>query len=221
MFGAAMAEPGNPTACGNDTPREQNKHCDDDGDGVANSQDQCRDHYDPSNRCFSGADQSQANPADDCSIDTDGDTVVDCEDPDDDNDGSLDGEDNCRTTFNPLQEASDDDNLGDACDSNDDGDRFLDQNDNCPQVHNSRQWDSDGDGVGDACDSDVDGDGYSNDLDNCPSNWNGGTEDDPVGQSDTDHDRKGNACDHEDNIEAIQQAKESFVQEVLENLPQP
>ena len=37
-------------------------------------------------------------------------------DPDDDNDGLLDGSDNCPLVFNPTQIDTDGDGMGDACD---------------------------------------------------------------------------------------------------------
>jgi hypothetical protein len=58
---------------------------------------------------------------------------------DGDNDGLVDGCDNCVADDNPLQENSDGDALGDACD-------------NCPTVDNPSQADGDEDGMGDACD---------------------------------------------------------------------
>ncbi len=57
---------------------------------------------------------------------------------DKDNDGVLDGIDNCPGTFNPDQRDRDKDGVGDACD-------------NCPTVYNPSQADSNGNGIGDAC----------------------------------------------------------------------
>ncbi len=56
-----------------------------------------------------------------------------------DKDGVCDSADNCPSTPNSDQAASDGDKLGDACD-------------NCDLVSNPLQIDSDGDGTGDACD---------------------------------------------------------------------
>ncbi len=85
--------------------------------------------------------------------DTDGDNLADCVDPDDDNDGVLDGDDNCPLVANPNQENNDGDALGDVCDPDDDNDGVLDGVDNCPFVPNSNQADADNDGLGDVCDA--------------------------------------------------------------------
>lgn len=47
----------------------------------------------------------------------DGDTLLNSVDPDDDNDGVLDGSDNCPQVSNPDQKDSNNNNVGDACDS--------------------------------------------------------------------------------------------------------
>jgi hypothetical protein len=86
-------------------------------------------------------------------------------DPDDDNDGVLDGADNCPLDANPQQEDNDADGLGDACDADDDDDGILDETDNCPLAPNADQTDTDGDQIGYACDEDTDGDGIPDDSD--------------------------------------------------------
>ena len=65
--------------------------------------------------------------------------------PDKDNDGLLDGVDNCPAIANPQQEDTDKDGVGDACD-------------NCKLLGNPDQKDTDGDGDGDTCDQQVCGD---------------------------------------------------------------
>lgn len=55
-----------------------------------------------------------------------------------DDDGIVDGIDNCMNTDNPAQTDSDGDGFGDLCD-------------NCPAISNTDQGDIDGDGIGDAC----------------------------------------------------------------------
>jgi len=58
---------------------------------------------------------------------------------DDDIDGVLNGDDNCRFVVNTPQVDSDGDGVGDPCD-------------NCPWASNTDQADVDADGVGDVCD---------------------------------------------------------------------
>jgi len=60
-------------------------------------------------------------------------------DPDADDDGVLNGADNCPLRFNANQFDSDGDGSGNACD-------------NCPLEENADQKDQDGDGAGDVCD---------------------------------------------------------------------
>jgi len=75
-----------------------------------------------------------------------------------DNDSVEDANDNCPSTYNPLQSDIDSDGAGDECDScpndalNDvDKDGLCADEDNCPNIANSNQADSNSNGVGDAC----------------------------------------------------------------------
>jgi len=76
-------------------------------------------------------------------------------DTDDDNDGVLDGADNCPKGSNANQNNIDLDALGDVCDPDQDGDGVNDKpapsQDNCPSIPNPLQVDSDGNGLGDDC----------------------------------------------------------------------
>ena len=102
-----------------------------------------------------------------------------------DDDGILDGNDNCPYVYNPDQEDTDEDGYGDSCD-------------NCPFVYNPDQTlDADADGVGDQCDNcyyvynpdqeDVDTDSVGDSCDNCLEVYN-------PDQADTDGDGIGDAC---------------------------
>jgi hypothetical protein len=123
---------------------------DKDGDGIADSKDNCPSVKNASQK------------------DTDGDGKGDACDTDDDGDGVPDTSDNCPLIKNPTQTDTDGDGKGDACDPDDDGDGVPDASDNCPKVKNASQLDTDKDGKGDACDPDDDGDGVRDADDNCP-----------------------------------------------------
>ena len=137
---------------------------DTDGDGYADSADNCPDIANP----------SQA--------DADGDGTGDACEPDTDGDGVIDDDDNCPAVTNPGQEDLDNDLDGNACDVcpadelNDvDSDGLCSNDDNCPDDPNSDQANGDGDAAGDVCDpcpldaaNDSDGDGVCGDVDICP-----------------------------------------------------
>lgn len=119
--------------------------------------------------------------------DADDDGIIDENDPDDDNDGILDGVDNCPLVYNPDQADTDSDGIGDVCDDSD-GDGVVDAEDNCPTTYNPGQEDDDLNGIGDICDVDTDGDGVADVLDNCPLVHN-------PDQLDTNGDGEGDVCE--------------------------
>ena len=148
------------------------KNCaddDDDGDGDLDVDD-CAplddSAYNGAVEICDGKDNNCDAAIDEGFTDTDSDSLADCVDPDDDNDGVADGPDNCQVVANADQRNTDGDALGDVCDPDDDNDGVLDGPDNCSLVANATQTDNDGDGAGDACDTDDDNDGF-NDGDDC------------------------------------------------------
>jgi hypothetical protein len=87
---------------------------DSDGDGIADSDDNCP--------LIGNADQQN----------TDDDGLGDACDPDDDNDTVLDGVDNCPLGANEDQANFDGDSYGDTCDEDEDNDGFVYELDSCP-----------------------------------------------------------------------------------------
>lgn len=140
-----------------------------DGDGVADTDDNC---------------ESTPNPS---QADSDGDGEGDACDDDADNDGIANADDNCTQVPNADQADSNNNDVGDACEDRD-GDHVVDGVDNCVDAFNPSQNDADGDGLGDACDDDADDDGVPNISDNCPLVPN-------PDQTDTDGGGLGDACD--------------------------
>ncbi|XP_068593022.1 thrombospondin-2-like [Cebidichthys violaceus] len=167
---------------------------DSDRDGVGDRCDNCPFDSNPLQ-----ADTDDNGEGDACSIDIDGDEVLNDRDNcplvyntdqrDTDLDGVGDQCDNCPLLHNPLQLDSDSDLVGDMCDDNEDIDEDGHQNsmDNCPYIANSNQADHDKDGKGDVCDHDDDNDGVPDDRDNCRLVPN-------RDQLDSDGDRSGDAC---------------------------
>ena len=95
-------------------------------------------------------------------IDSDGDTLINLLDYDDDNDGTNDELD--RFSLDPTETVdSDNDGVGNNADLDDDNDGILDNTDNCPLIVNINQSNTDDDDMGNKCDSDDDNDGLSDD----------------------------------------------------------
>lgn len=158
-------------------PNDPQCGADDDGDGIANTLDNCPLVH---NQFQEDADND--NIGDVCDEDRDGDT-------------HFNDFDNCPDAPNQDQADADGDGIGDVCDNlNDsDGDGIEDAADNCPGHANPLQTDDDGDGEGNECDisprgSDIDEDGHPFLDDNCPDDYN-------PDQADFDNDGDGNVCD--------------------------
>ena len=103
-------------------------------------------------------------------------------DPDTDDDGNLDGVDNCPLTANSNQNDLDNNGQGDACDDDDDGDGLLDV---VEDVNGNGLVDG---GETNPLNPDTDGDGILDGVDNCPLNANSN-------QIDSNSDGVGDACD--------------------------
>lgn len=89
-------------------------------------------------------------------VDTDKDGQTDYIDDDSDDDGSKDGQDNCRLESNADQQDTDRNGRGDVCDVDLDGDTVANESDNCPMQGNYDQLDTDANARGNACDPDGD-----------------------------------------------------------------
>ncbi len=126
---------------------------------------------------------------------------------DSDGDSILDVSDNCPTDYNPNQLNFDNDQFGDVCDTDDDNDLVLDGPDCLPL--DSDKWqllngalDQDNDGIGagafiEICSGASIESGYSVvSGDNCPAISN-------ADQLNTDDDSQGNACDNNDDNDAL------------------
>lgn len=178
---------------------------DSDGDGVADTIDNCPNVPNPAPQADSDTDNI-GDACDNCPFAANVDQI----DVDDDDHGNAC--DNCVDDFNPGQENGDlptPDDRGDVCDTcplvTDDGtdteaDGFGDACDNCPFIFNTDQFDTDFDDVGDLCDNcvtaanndqaDPEGDGVGSACDNCPGAFN-------PDQNNTDiSDPQGDACDN-------------------------
>jgi hypothetical protein len=171
---------------------------DTDGDGVADSADNC-----PTVANAGQADADNDGKGDACDA-FPNDPLNDA-----DGDGFGANVDNCPFVSNPSQADADNDGKGDACDAfpndplNDaDGDGFGANVDNCPSISNPSQADADNDGIGDACDTDSDGDGVTNASDNCPTTAN-------ADQADNDADSQGDVCDSDDDNDTVLDANDN------------
>ncbi len=152
-------------------------------------------------------------------IDTDGDTLGNECDPDDDNDTVPDDVDNCDLLVNPEQADLDGDLVGDVCDDDDDDDGVKDTLDNCPRAFNPNQADSEPegpDGLGDECDDDDDNDGVLDDGDSsgvvgdapCALGLTTTCDDNcrfvkNPAQADNEPDGQGDACDSDDDNDGV------------------
>ncbi len=202
---------GLPNVCDNDS----------DGDGIADTQDNCPLVANTNQEDADGDGRGDACKVGDESedlVDTDGDGVGDDSDTDDDNDGYSDaveiaaGTDPANKYATP--EDRDKDGTPDSLDSDDDNDGVADSNDAFPQ--NPNEWtDTDGDGIGDNADLDDDNDGYTDaveiQLGSNPLDAN---------SSPADHDKDGipDALDPDDDNDGIADDKDAFPFDSVESL---
>ena len=174
---------------------------DTDSDGFGDGADTCPRNWNPAQRNTDGDTMGDACDSDDDNdMVLDDDEIPDCELlADCDDDGTQDNEDNCPIVANENQQNTDEaDDGGDACDPDDDNDGINDDiPDNCPFIPNMDQLDNDTDEEGDACDDDDDNDGIKDDApDNCQFVAN-------AEQKNNDGDTMGDACDPDDDNDGI------------------
>ena len=173
---------------------------DDDNDGLSDVVDCFPTDASKAFRIGDSCDDGNANTNDD-TIGTDC-TCGGTSGNDADNDGILDGADNCPTDSNANQLNTDNDDEGDACDIDDDNDGVMDSFD-CNPTDATKSFK-----IGDICDDglttttndkidancqcvgqgDTDGDGISDSVDNCPGMPN-------ADQADLDNNGIGDLCD--------------------------
>ncbi|MBI4212391.1 MAG: thrombospondin type 3 repeat-containing protein [Deltaproteobacteria bacterium] len=179
---------------------------DSDRDGVGDQQDNCIDVVNSDQ-----VDTESDGLGNACDVDDDNDELTDVQEAargsnpliaDTDQDGVLDGRDNCLLVANSDQADTDRDGEGNACDEDDDNDGILDAQDNCPAFASSDLTDTDGDGEGDVCVEDDDGDTIQDDRDNCRITAN-------QDQIDTDGDSLGDACDLDDDQDGLFDSEET------------
>ncbi len=172
-----------------------NADADDDGDGSSDAAETAAGSN-PLNSASTpevcdGADNDLNEGVDEGFVNTDGDTMANCVDPDDDNDGVNDSAD--AFPLNPNESAdADADGIGNNADTDDDNDGQTDADETAcgsnPLSAASKAIDTDGDNRPNCVDADDDGDGVSDASDNCPLTPN-------PGQDDTDGDGIGDVCD--------------------------
>ena len=169
---------------------------DTDGDGLQDNEEDCPN----------GDSDWTASTA----TDYDGDGCKDnSEDPDDDNDGILDGDDDCRKSSSPnmpFTSTQSNDMDRDGCrdsdeDDDDDNDGWSDQDerdcDSNPNNANSVPDDLDADMICDSEDADIDGDGVNNYLDAFPYDITQWADSDGDGYGDNPNGNNGDAFPYE------------------------